>query len=181
MTSPTNLIRMRAATEADVGFIFNSWLKSYRSSLFAKHISSSVYFSGHHKFLEALIPNAEIKIACNDQDPTQIYGYICAQYIEGILVVHYVYVKQDYRNLGIGKMLLDQFDHSMERASCYTHQTKIGEQLAIRFNMIYHPYLAMGVFNEPEQATVRIDFNGQRSNEPNSAGSQTTTENEVKE
>ena len=39
-------IRLRAATEEDIPFIMNSWLKSFRGSSFSRNIINTVYFLG---------------------------------------------------------------------------------------------------------------------------------------
>lgn len=150
----TGSIQIRNISEADVSFIFNSWLKSYRNSLFAKDIPNSVYYSGHHKLAERLLARGEVKIACNADDASQIYGYVVAEKIQGILTLHYMYVKHTYRNMGIGKILLNQFEWDFKSAACYTHETKIVSRLASKYNLVYHPYLLMELFNETGTAEV---------------------------
>ena len=134
-------IRLRKANQEDVGFIFNAWLKSYKYSLFAKNVTNTVYFAEHHKVIERLLKNFETIIACNDEDPSQIYGFINAGRIDGIFCVNYIYVKQAFRNLGIGKALLNAFEHDASSASVHTHHTRMSEKLAAKYNFVYHPYL----------------------------------------
>lgn len=135
-------IHFRAATQEDVGFIFNSWLKSFRNSMHAKFISNTIYYTEHHKLVERLLKENKVVVACNPEDPNQLYGYICASEVEGFFVCHYVYVKQTYRNMGLGKELLAQFNHEPTKAGLYTHHTRIADRLAPRYNLVYHPYLA---------------------------------------
>lgn len=134
-------VRLRKATQEDVGFIFNSWLKSYKYSLFAKGITNTIYFSEHHKIVENLLKQNETIIACNDNDPSQIFGFINAGRVDGILAINYMYVKQPFRNLGIGKTLLNSFEHDASTAAIYTHHTRMSEKLAAKYNLVYHPYL----------------------------------------
>ena len=141
-------IRIRKANQEDVNFIFNSWLKSYRNSLFAKPLNNTVYFTEHHKVLERIAKTCEIIIACSKEDPNQVYGYFCAERIEGIFVLHYVYVKHTYRNMGIAKLLLSTFNKKDDEAGCYTHHTRIAEKLAAKYSLIYHPYLLIQQKNE---------------------------------
>jgi GNAT superfamily N-acetyltransferase len=141
-------MKLRLAEESDVGFIFNSWLKSYRSSYFAKPISNTIYFSEHHKVIEKLAKTSEILIACNQDDPSQIYGYACAERVDGVFVIHYIYVKQTFRRMGVAKALLESFDHDYSDAAVFTHNTSIADKLAAKYNLVYHPYLLINV--EPE-------------------------------
>lgn len=149
-TLPTKL---RLADKEDVGFIFNSWLKSYRNSLFAKPISNTVFFAEHHKVIEKLAKTSQILVACNKEDPAQIYGYACAERVDGVFVLHYIYVKQHFRRFGIGKLLLNSFDHNFEEeAAVYTHHTKIAEKLAAKYSLVYHPYLLINVEQDSEES-----------------------------
>ena len=136
-----NLIKLRKAHPEDASFIFNSWLKSFRFSKFSKEISSTIYFTNHHKVIEYLLKSKTTVIACNNEDPTQIFGYANAGLEEGVLVVNYIYVKESFRRLGLGKILLNAFEHSPEAASVFTHKTSIADKLAAKYNMHYHPYL----------------------------------------
>lgn len=146
-----NSIQTRELTNTDIGFVFNSWLKSYKNSPIARCVPTSVFYSGQHKLIEHLIANSTTIVACSKEDPLQIFGYICASRVQGILVVHYIYVKQTYRMLGVGKMLLNHFDFQLSSASCYTHRTETGDRLSAKFNMVYHPYLAMNIYNDEEK------------------------------
>jgi len=134
-------IRLRKATQEDVGFIFNAWLKSFKSSLFAKSVPSTIYFAEHHKLIERLLKNQETIIACNHNDTSQIYGFVNAGKVEGIFCVNYIYVKQSFRNLGIAKSLINSFEHDASTAAIYTHSTRMSDKLASKFNFVYHPYI----------------------------------------
>ena len=139
--------RLRPLTEEDYPFLYNSWLKSYRFSLFAERITNTIYFEDHHKLIEKIINNSKTLIACNPSDPSQLYGDIVAGEEEGVLVVHFVYVKHTFRNMGIGKTLLDAVGHSSDKASVYTHHTRMADKLASKHNFVYHPYLLFDLPN----------------------------------
>lgn len=138
------VIRIRKATEEDIPFIFNSWLKSYRNSMFAKPIANQIYFTEHHKVIENIVKHNEVLVACSNQDPSEVYGYCCAGRVDGIFSVHYVYVKHSFRRMGIGKTLLSNFNYDPTLASLFTHHTRIGDKLSQKYNMIYHPYVIYG-------------------------------------
>lgn len=136
-------IRVRPAVQGDVNFIFNSWLESFRRSLFPKNIINEVYYSEHHKVIENLLKTATTLILCNEADSAEIYGYICAERVQGIFVLHYVYIKHTYRKLGLGKLLLNQFDHDTSNAAICTHMTKIAERLSTKYSLVHNPYVAL--------------------------------------
>lgn len=134
-------IRLRLANDEDVPFIFNSWLKSYRTSNFSRSITNTVYFAEHHKLLERILKTNKVVIACRDDDPSQICGWACAGITDNIFTLHYIYVKHPFRGFGVGKALLNAFEHDPSTASIFTHCTKTAERLAAKYNMIYHPYI----------------------------------------
>lgn len=136
-------IRIRKATESDVAFIFNSWLKSYRDSGFGRAIMTTIFFSEHHKVLERILRTCDVYVACNDKDAAELYGWACGEFVDGIFVLHYIYVKHTYRLIGLGKLLLNQFKPDLNLGSIYTHKTEISRKLEAKFNMVYNPYIAL--------------------------------------
>lgn len=138
-------VSLRLANAQDVGFIFSSWLKSYKSSKFCEGIPSEVYYAEHHKIIENLLKNYNVLVACNQEDTTQLYGFMCAGNTGNIFTIHYTYVKYTFRKMGIGKVLLEGFNHNPEYASIYTHNTRICKSLASKYNLIYHPYVALNI------------------------------------
>lgn len=135
-------LRIRPATNEDIGFIFNSWMRSYRDKgTGCKNVPTVIYDQNQHKLIERLLQNATTLIACNDEDPSQIFGYICAEYIQGAFVVHYAYTKHSMRKFGVFSHLLNAFQHDATVAGCYTHQTSVAYRLENKYQLIYHPYL----------------------------------------
>lgn len=134
-------VNLRPATAEDVSFIFNAWLKSYKHSPFGRDITNTIFYAEHHKVIERLLKKFDTIIACNPDDENQIYGFINAGFVDGIFCLNYIYVKHTFRNLGIGKTLLNGFSHNHEHASVITHITRAASKLAEKYNMVYHPYI----------------------------------------
>lgn len=145
-------IILRPANAEDVGFIFNAWLKSFRNSPIVRGVDNQIYYSEHHKIIEELLKRYEVIVACNQDDLTQIYGFICAGTTDNIFTVNFIYVKHTFRKMGIGSALLNAFEHNTEYAAIYTHQTRSAIELAERYNFIYHPYIALApqLYNKSE-------------------------------
>lgn len=137
-----NQVRLRPATEVDVPFVFNSWLRCYRHSQNTRGCDNPVYFAQHHKVLEGLCKQAEIIIACNAEDISQIYGYVAHESVEDVPVIHFIYVKEIYRKFGVAKILLEALSVNKETPLFYTHRTFISEALEKRYKMVYNPYLS---------------------------------------
>jgi len=136
-------IALRPAHKEDVNFIFNAWLKSFRNSDFATPMANEIYFSNHHKTIEKILKYYSVIIACNKDDPNQIYGFLCAGYTDSVFTIHYAYVKHPFRKMGIAKELLKSFNYDPNYAAIYTHDSKIAKYLVKNHNIIYHPYIAL--------------------------------------
>lgn len=152
-------IKLRPANADDVGFIFNSWLKSFRNSALASNMPNEVYFSEHHKVIERILKFYDVIVACNPEDVSQIYGFICGGYTDNILTIHYAYVKHTFRKMGIMREMLNSFEHNPEYASVYTHQSKPAKAIADKYNFIYHPYIGLdpAAYNTDKQKEVYGD------------------------
>jgi ribosomal protein S18 acetylase RimI-like enzyme len=155
-------IRMRKATDEDVSFIFNSWLKSFRDSGFlCRAVPNTIYFQNHHKIIQKILKRSVINIACNPQDLSQIYGYVIGEYIDNIFVLHYIYVKHSFRKMGVARQLYNTFNHDTGNASCCSHLTKMTEKFLPKYNLVYHPYVVLVDYEveevESEGSEVKSD------------------------
>ena len=145
MSNPETLpIVFRPIAYEDKAFIFNSWLKSFRNGFMVKNVDNTIYFLNHHKIVDSCTTKGTTIICCDAQDSRIIYGYICFEHIEGQFVLHYIYIKEVYRKLGLGKMLLEKTGHDFNILGCYTHQTPVALKHEANYNLVYHPYL---IFN----------------------------------
>lgn len=152
-------IQIRPINQLDVGFLFNSWLKSFRGAFFVKDIHPKTYYGLHHKVIGSLLQTADTMVACDPNDSTQIYGFICAEQLQGSLVVHYIYVKHTYRNLGIANLLLQQFKVSDNGISFYTHHNHVSHKLAAAYSFLYNPYLALLPEYRANKKSHNLDLN----------------------
>jgi len=98
---------LRAYTDQDLPFIFNSFLKSYRQSPLNLCIPNKVYYEEYHRVLEKILSNQTtgVVIACSESDPGEIFGWLMASITENGPTLIFVYVKQAYRHLGIATNL----------------------------------------------------------------------------
>ncbi len=135
-------LKLRPAAVTDAAFIFNSWLKCYRHSKSAMQVQNDIYFSAQHKVIEGLVKRAQFIIACSPTDENQIYGYGVGEMVEDVVCVHFIYVKEPYRKLGLACTLLAALGHVPGTPYLYTHRTHVAEKLEKKHPLVYHPYLA---------------------------------------
>lgn len=135
----------RRGTVSDIPFIYSSWLKSYRNSEDTKGITDTVYYAHHHNFIEALLsrPTCVVLIVSPTGDPNTILGYSVTDSSRNGPVIHYVYVKEAWRKMGLMKRLLS--DAQVDVAAClFTHRTKVAERLWSKYTEArYCPYMPM--------------------------------------
>lgn len=146
----------RMMDASDHAFVYNSFLKSYRDSPMVRGVPNTIYFAKQHDLIELILtsPTSQAVVACNPTDPTQIYGYLLGQAFPAIhegsqaiaIGLHWVYVKQPFRNLGIAKTLYEKFmtlpGEVPTSAVYFTHRVKTTERLLQSLpHLIFNPYL----------------------------------------
>lgn len=170
-------LQIRPATNEDISFIFNSWLKSYREKGTAcRNVEQKIYYENQHRLIERLLekiaPEGGVRVACNVNDPTQLFGFICAERVEGVFVIHYIYVKHSMRRFGIGSALLNSFDHDPSVASAATHQTSASYRLEPKYRVIYHPYLLLFDYGDRYAKKVHVNESSGESGDSSDIGDQ---------
>jgi hypothetical protein len=136
-------ISIRPHTPGDEAFIFATWLRSYRhSSDFAKPISNSVFFPLHHAVIQRILDRSStrVSVACSSSSPDTVLGYLVTEdFVRP--VIHFAYVKRDFRRQGILTLLLKEA--GLEPNRCfYTHRTHTASHFEKLYpGLSYNPYL----------------------------------------
>lgn len=135
----------------DIPFIQNSWGRSYYTGGYGNTLLSLNEFHAHHRPIREQIlekPNIAIIVCCSKQESTLIIGYVIVEKPEESpgMILHYLYVKQDFKSEGIGKELL--FKAIDQRPVLYTHKTIVAGKILSKFKdsndldrFIYCPHL----------------------------------------
>ena len=129
MVSKVNF-KIRPMTTADEGFVYNSWLRSFRKSM---EMDAKTYYFFQHRKIEKLLRDSRVLMAVHEDDPDQIFGWVCFAPFDEDYVVHYLYVKATFRKLGIGGRLME----ALPEITWYTHKT-YGSDF---FDVDYNPYV----------------------------------------
>jgi len=140
----------RQALPGDLPFVYNSWLKGYRDrSRWAQSIPSQIYFSNHKKVIEKVLhnPGARILLAVSPECAEQIFGYLVYQETpQNITMLHYLYVKQPYRGIGLAGTLVNMVSkltaHDKTVPMIATHNFDTGwEAMSEKWNLVFNPYV----------------------------------------
>ena len=135
--------RIRKFSEADTNFVLSSWMRSFRGEdEFHRHIPTQLYWHNQQVLIGKIAATSEVYVACAEDDPSCIFGWICAEVgRDGSLIVHYTYVKQVYRRLGIARRLLTATGWQPGQPIFATHWTNRCSRLSEKFNVAFNPYI----------------------------------------
>ena len=127
-------ITYRLYKDEDKGFVFSSYLKSFRDEV---KMGTSNYYKQQHSKFEELMDKATCLIAVHPVNQNDIFGWALVSKGDKEAIIHYVYVKRIYRNFGIGTGLLSQFGlHWKENIVFTDHMTKASRFLQKIYNTI---------------------------------------------
>lgn len=141
----SNEVRIRPATKRDIPFITSGWLEGFREAPMVRGVPNNLYYYYHHKILERLLPRSTVLVMCNAEDDDQLMGFCCAEVMDKCLVLHYIYVKHAFRNLGVAKQFIKLLQTTEKTAAVqYTAKTPAIFPLELKMKnqgMVYNPYL----------------------------------------
>jgi GNAT superfamily N-acetyltransferase len=116
-------------TPTDEAFIAASWFESFwKRRALGQGITYEDYKAGQGALIERLMRSSTVTVAFATEVPDEIAGY---SVVEGD-TLHYVYVKKDYRLLGIGSSLVP------EGTRFVSHDT--GRPFVLRIGLKFNPY-----------------------------------------
>lgn len=130
----SSLVTTRDFKQEDYNFILATWLRGlYYGDSWFKEIPKQLFMESYQKVIVALLntPGLQVKVSCLKEDPDVILGY--AVYKGSTL--HWVYVKSNWRRIGIMKSLVPNYTTTI------THLTKLGlSLLKRREGVVFNPF-----------------------------------------
>jgi hypothetical protein len=129
------VVIIRQCEAADKNLILASWLKGqYYSNPYWQHMKPADYYKLYTQKITDILyrPDTRIDIAVMAEDPSIIMGYLV---YEGN-IVHWAFVKKDFRSTGILKLLVNN-----KKFDVYTASTKSGTAIAQKYGLSFNPFL----------------------------------------
>lgn len=122
---------VRPPTEKDYPFILQSWVRTYtRSQRWGPLSPRAVAGAVHTSILELLKqPGVTIAIATNPTNPWFIFGYVVFSHDDAGPILHWVYVKDLYRDMGIGPDLVAHACGEAPGALRFTYKTPAAKKV----------------------------------------------------
>lgn len=135
MNEDLNVVyEIRDAVPEDKSFIMATWLKGlyYGDSWFSS-IPKSIFMNNYKLILEAILAKHLVKVACLKEDSNVIIGYSILS--NDYTTIHWVFVKQAFRNKGVGRSLVPQYPTNV------SHLTTLGKSLLAKIpNCVFNPW-----------------------------------------
>lgn len=126
--SPIKIVVRDFDPEQDEAFIYCTWRdQAYFSAIDTPEGDPKEFFRKTTRIIKEILKTAKVRIACLLDSPTTIIGYSVSTGDH----LNWIYVKVDYREVGIGKML---WPKEIKTVTCYL--TKIGAKIADKKQMI---------------------------------------------
>lgn len=144
------LIRsVNLADPKEVGFILNSWIRTALANKnFAGIARQALATAVQETIMNLLDRGAQIDVAVWAEDPSIIAGYVCYEDTRDYPLIHFVYVKDKFRDGGLGSTLVCHGRAEKPGRLTYTFKNKNTKRVIREGN--YRPFL---VRNDDHHAT----------------------------
>lgn len=143
---------LRQIEPGDYFFIISSFAHSYKRSSWAGTVPANIWHVTAKATVDGLLARgATVLLSVSADDRDQILGWICFETgANKTPVVHYVFVKEEFRKEGIAHQLLTVA--TKEGPFLYTHRTDDGNLLTRGKQVLFRPWLARRKNLEPVPA-----------------------------
>lgn len=146
-------------------FIVSTWMRSFWESQRVSNIPHGEYVRYQRRLIDRIIGTgfgdcATPRVACDPADPTVIWGWACGAKDGPDLVLHYAYVKKDFRRQGIFKALVDGLARAVPRVVVLTHlppPTDHGQGQTWLVARVQREIDAKRILYNPYRAYMRLD------------------------
>lgn len=162
--SKTPKFLLRPAEPSDLPMIFSAWLKNQRRVGHNALMTNTVYFEGEDKRMKRILEGASLALMVNLEDQNHIFGFMAWEYVEDLFVLHYIYIKQAFRNFRLGttaiKTIYSQFGR--DAFICTNISPSIADKRE-KYKCRYNPYVLETVFKARELKPEKESPNGKAS------------------
>jgi len=128
------LVNLREMNADETNFILSSWLKSLRAhSVYFGAVPDQIYYEAHGESIKATLECSNVLVVTPRDSPDIVVGYLVYENrSDKYVILHYCYVKNSFRRMGIAKLLANQVID--DRPVYVTHLTNKIQMKDLRFN-----------------------------------------------
>lgn len=130
--------------EDEIGYIMKTWGREERRNQ-PRTYPERLFYANFGAVMAELAKRADCIVACNPDDINQIIGFGVGKATEGsdIFLMHFVYVRPEFRLLGIGRTICEKLGYDAARHELVmTHTSKTVERIDRKGRpIIYNPHV----------------------------------------
>lgn len=136
-------ILYRAYRATDLPFVLKSWIRSYARSSYAGPYDHEILPKAIKATILKLIARQSVKlvIVSNSDNPDQIWGFVCYQTNQEYPILHFLYVKELFRGMGLGLGMVALAKENKHGFLRYTFRTQACNKFLAQ-DARYRPHLA---------------------------------------
>lgn len=87
----------------EVNYVRASWMRSAKFGCMGARLGCD--WQGYARLRDSLLRQHGAVVACSEDNPSSVVGWACLEG-ERVPVVHYVFVRQEFRRYGVARMML---------------------------------------------------------------------------
>lgn len=104
-------------SEKDKSFIYDAWMKGYANSetnpFKFNQKPHFLYWKYQKQLIKDLIGTCNVVMICGEEQ-SDLYGFIVYEIEHPYLIVHWIYIKKDFRHFGLATELLKMARHNSD-------------------------------------------------------------------
>ena len=139
---------IRSFQEGDEGVVFDPWRRQL-SSIPGRDLHPRIFkmtaaeLNAHmDDVVRPLVLSCPPMVACEVDHPTQVFGWVCCEHQEDRQVLHFLYVRNMWRQKGVASQLLRHNFPALGKEPLYcTHPTRMMRHHEDRWCLKFNPYL----------------------------------------
>ena len=133
------MIKIRPYKALDEDFVYHSWLSSVDYNIPGVQKVTRLV-------IDSCVESGTIHIACSEEDPDHILGWMASSEMLGFPVLLYIFVKKNLRNAGIGTRLIGTRFVNMDTIpaafwSFWCQKYNLKKKWGLKFNSLYLPVM----------------------------------------
>lgn len=136
-TFSLDLVTIRPMTQEDESLIYSTWIRGlYYGNSWFRQIPKHIFTKNYHPVITRLLkrPGVSVKVMCLQEDSDVILAYIVLETATDGEIIHWIYTRSVWRNLGIANALIPS------NVIAVTHLTKIAMDLKPE-KWVFNPFL----------------------------------------
>ena len=131
----------------DEGFLFKNWINPLSNTRPFRNMQFSLFAERQREVIKGVLGRVRVmtKLAVQEDCGEPKFGWICYEWKKPVFVLHFIYVRQHYRNKKIASRLLQTAGVILgETPVVCTSWTSSINYHATAWNLDYDPFLAWG-------------------------------------